>query len=63
MYRECSIEHHRFCATCTAVDSDDEGYCPVCRKALLEEAGFFSTSYSDEKKLMERYGLLPYKEN
>ena len=62
MYRECSIEDHRFCASCNAVDSDDEGCCPVCHMALSEEAGFFSTSYSDEKKLIERYGLVPYKE-
>ena len=51
MYRECRIERHRFCASCTAVDSDDEGNCPVCRRELSQEAGFFSTAYSDEKKL------------
>jgi len=62
IYRECSIEHHRFCAACNAVDSDDEGCCPVCGKVLSEEAGFFFTSYSDEKKLIQRYGLLPYTE-
>lgn len=63
MYRECCIEQHRFCSACKAVDSDDEGCCPVCRKPLAEEAGFFSTYYTDEKKLLERYGLLPYTES
>src|SRR5258708_23600728 len=62
IYRKCSFEHHRFCASCDAVDSDDKGYCPVCRMVLSEECGFFFTSYSDEKKLIERYGLLPSKE-
>ncbi len=62
IYRGCRIEHHRFCAPCNAVDSDDKGYCPVCRLVLSEEGGFFFTSYSDEKKLMERHGLLPSKE-
>jgi len=61
-YRKCSIEHHRFCAPCNAVDSDDKGYCPVCRLVLSEEGGFFFTSYSDEKKLIERHGLLPSKQ-
>jgi len=62
IYRKCSIEHHRFCAPCNAVDSDDKGYCPVCRLVLSEEGGFFFTSYSDEKKLIERHGLLPSKQ-
>jgi hypothetical protein len=62
IYRKCSIEHHRFCAPCNAVDSDDKGYCPVCRLVLSEEGGFFFTSYSDEKKLIERHGLQPSKE-
>ncbi len=62
VYRGCRIENHRFCAPCTAVDSDDKGYCPVCRRVLSEEAGFFFTSYSGEKKLIERHGLLPCKE-
>ncbi len=62
IYRKCSIEHHRFCAPCNAVDSDDNGYCPVCRMVLSEEGGFFFTSYSNEKKLIEQYGLLPSKE-
>ena len=62
IYRKCGIQHHRFCAPCNAVDSDDKGYCPVCRMVLSEEGGFFFTSYSDEKKLIERYGLLPSKE-
>jgi hypothetical protein len=63
MYRECGIERHLFCASCTAVDSDDEGSCPVCRRELSQEAGFFSTAYSDEKKLLDRYGLVPYVES
>lgn len=62
IYRKCSIEHHRFCAPCNAVDSDDKGYCPVCRLVLSEEGGFFFSSYSDEKKLLERHGLVPCKE-
>jgi hypothetical protein len=62
MCRECSIEHHRFCTLCKAVDSDDEGHCPICRRELSEEAGFFTTSHSEEKKLLERYGLLAYTE-
>ena len=62
IYRKCSIEHHRFCAPCNAVDSDEKGYCPVCRRVLSEQAGFFFTSYSGEKKLIERHGLLPFKE-
>jgi hypothetical protein len=62
IYRKCNIEHHRFCAPCNAVDSDDKGYCPVCRMVLSEEGGFFFTSYSNEKKLIERHGLLPSKE-
>src|SRR5262245_31088121 len=36
MYRECSIEHHCFCSPCKAVDSDDEGHCPICRRTLSE---------------------------
>src|SRR6266852_8160797 len=62
IYRKCNIEHHRFCAPCNAVDSDDKGYCPVCRMVLSEEGGFFFTSYSNEKQLIERHGLLPCKE-
>src|SRR5713226_3734880 len=62
IYRKCGIQHHRFCAPCNAVDSDDKGYCPVCRMVLSEEGGFFFTSYSNEKQQIERYGLLPSKE-
>jgi hypothetical protein len=60
MYRDCRIEYHCYCPACQAVDSDDEGECPRCHRALSEKAAFFSTSYSDEEKMLGRYGLLEY---
>jgi hypothetical protein len=56
MYRERAAEQHLFCKTCPAVDSDDEGVCPVCRRALSERGHFIYTQYGDERKLLLRRG-------
>jgi hypothetical protein len=56
MYRERAAEQHLFCKTCPAVDSDDEGVCPVCQRPLSERGHFIYTQYDDERKLLARRG-------
>ena len=56
MYRERPAEQHLFCKTCPAVDSDDEGVCPVCQRPLSERGHFIYTQYDDERQLLARRG-------
>jgi hypothetical protein len=58
-YRECTPEEHLFCASCDAVDADDEGLCPVCGAVLGEFASFFYSSDADELKRLAKHGLTP----
>ena len=57
MYRESPNEEHLFCKDCPAVDSDDEGTCPVCQRPLSEHGYFIYTQYADEQKMLARQGL------
>jgi hypothetical protein len=57
MYRERPDEEHLFCKDCLAVDSDDEGVCPVCQRSLSARGHFIYTLYDDEVKMLSRRGL------
>jgi hypothetical protein len=57
MYRERPDVEHLFCTDCRAVESDNEGACPVCQHPLSEHGHFIYTQYDDELKMLSRHGL------
>jgi hypothetical protein len=60
MCRECDMEELPFCDACKTVDDTSKGICPKCENALHAKANFFSTTYGDEQKLLNRYGFVMY---
>ena len=61
-YRDCDCQECLYCAKCDAVDKYDSGCCPVCQAPLTEKASFYFTTYIDEQKINERWGLQPTRE-
>ena len=61
-YRSCDCQECLYCPKCDAVDKYDSGSCPVCQAPLTEKASFYFTTYKDEQKIIERWGLQPSKE-
>ena len=61
-YRDCDCQECLYCPKCDAVDKYDSGRCPVCQAPLTERASFYFTTYKDEQKIIERWGLQPAKE-
>jgi hypothetical protein len=61
-YRDCDFQECLYCPNCNAVDKYDAGTCPICEVNLKEKALFYYTTYKDEKKVLERWGLQPCKE-
>ena len=60
-YRECDYQECVYCVQCDAVDRFDAGVCPIRHTRLFEKASFFYTTYKDEQKVIERWGLHPSK--
>jgi uncharacterized paraquat-inducible protein A len=58
-YHECEYQECLFCPKCEAVDRYDSGCCPICQTPLTERASFYFTTYKDEQKIIERWGLQP----
>jgi hypothetical protein len=62
IYRECEYQEYLYCQKCNAVDSDENGHCPVCMAPLTKKASFISTTYKAEIAVIKRRGLLPCSE-
>ena len=61
-YRECDCQKCLYCPKCNAVDKYDSGLCPICQSPLTERADFYFTTYKDEQKIIEQWGLQPTQE-
>lgn len=57
LYKECDCQECLYCRECDAVDKYDSGECPICHTPLTEKDSFYYTTYKDEKKILERWGL------
>lgn len=62
IYRDCECQDCFFCKKCDAVDKYDSGSCPICGTPLTEKVSLFYTSYEDEQKILEKWGLSACKE-
>ncbi len=56
-YEECECQECLYCPKCDAVDKYDTGECPICHTPLNEKESFYFTTYKDEQKIVERWGL------
>jgi hypothetical protein len=56
-YKECDCQECLYCPECDAVDKYDSGKCPICQTSLVEKESFYYTTYKDEQKVIERWGL------
>jgi hypothetical protein len=61
-YKECDCQECLYCQQCDAVDKYDSGTCPVCLSPLTNKESFYYTSFKDEQKVLERWGLRPTRE-
>jgi hypothetical protein len=60
--RQPRCEEYLYCAPCDAVDSTDDGRCPICGSVLEARASFIATYDSEDKKVIARFGLKESKE-
>ncbi len=60
-YKECDYQECLYCPKCDAVDNFDNGHCPICGTPLNEKDCFYFTTYKDEQKILEKWGLQPCK--
>ncbi len=56
-YKECDCQECLYCRECDAVDKYDDGECPICHAPLQEKQSFYFTTYKDEQKIIQRWGL------
>jgi hypothetical protein len=56
-YKECDCQECLYCPQCDAVDKYDSGECPICHRRLQGKDSFYFTTYKDEQKIIERWGL------
>jgi RNA polymerase subunit RPABC4/transcription elongation factor Spt4 len=57
VYSKEAIQEYFFCSKCNAVDSYENGYCPICRSPLSQKEWFIFTTAKDEQKIIESRGL------
>lgn len=61
-YKECDCQECLYCPECDAVDKYDSGECPICHRPLHQKEPFYYTSYKDEQKIIQKWGLLASRE-
>ncbi len=62
VYKECECQECLYCPKCDAVDKYDSGICPICQAPLVNKDSFYFTTYKDEQKIIQKWGLHPSRE-